>query len=52
MNWSSFAEFVEMGGQGLYVWGAYLMVAGGLAWELLMLVQRRRRALDDLGDPD
>lgn len=52
MNWGSLAEFLDMGGHGLYVWGAYLMLAAGLAWELLMLVQRRSRALDDLGDPD
>ena len=35
MNWNSFADFVAMGGYGLYVWGSYgvtlvLMVGEGL----------------------
>jgi heme exporter protein D len=47
MNWHSLADFLEMGGYGLYVWGAYGMSAAALGWELLMLVQRRRRALDE-----
>ena len=51
MNWSSFADFADfadMGGYALYVWGSYLMAAAALAWEGLMLQQRRRRALQDL----
>ncbi len=48
MNWHSLADFADMGGYALYVWGAYAMVAGALAWELGMLLQRRRRALQDL----
>jgi heme exporter protein D len=47
MNWSSLGEFVEMGGYGLYVWGSFLMAAAALAWEWLMLAQRRARALDN-----
>jgi heme exporter protein D len=47
MNWNSFAEFADMGGYALYVWGSYVMVAAALGWEALMLAQRRRRALDD-----
>lgn len=47
MNWSSFADFADMGGYGLYVWGSYLMTAVALAWEGAMLAQRRRRALED-----
>lgn len=47
MSWQSLADFLDMGGYALYVWGAYGMSAAALGWELLMLVQRRRRALDE-----
>lgn len=47
MNWSSLADFAEMGGQALYVWAAYLMAVLAVAWEALLLVQQRRSALDD-----
>jgi heme exporter protein D len=47
MNWNSLAEFAHMGGYALYVWGAYGMAALALGWELVMLMQRRRRATDD-----
>ena len=50
MNWHSFAEFGEMGGYALYVWGSYAMTAAALAWEALMLVQRQRRACQELRD--
>jgi heme exporter protein D len=50
MNWNSLSDFFAMGGYGLYVWGSYLMGAVVLAWEGLLLVQRRRRALSDLRD--
>jgi heme exporter protein D len=50
MTWSSFAEFTDMGGYALYVWGSYLMTAAALAWEALMLVLRRRRAIESLHD--
>ncbi len=48
MNWSSFADFADMGGYALYVWGSYFMAAAALGWEALMLVQRRHRAIEDL----
>lgn len=51
MNWSSVAEFAAMGGYALYVWGAYAVTGAALAWELLTLVQRRRRVLEDAGVP-
>ena len=50
MNWHSFAEFGEMGGYALYVWGSYAMTAAALAWEALMLVQRRRSVSQELRD--
>jgi heme exporter protein CcmD len=36
-----------MGGYGPYVWGSYIMVVAALAWELMDLAHRRRRALAD-----
>ena len=48
MNWSSFADFADMGGYALYVWGSYLMCTAALGWEALLLTQRRKRALLDL----
>jgi heme exporter protein D len=47
-HWSSLADFLAMGGYGLYVWGSFGVTAGALAWELVMLAQRRRRALDEM----
>jgi len=47
VNWSSLAEFADMGGYALYVWGSYAMALAALVWECVLLVQRRRRALDD-----
>lgn len=48
MAWNSLAEFADMGGYALYVWAAYFMTGAALAWEGVMLVQRRARALQDL----
>jgi heme exporter protein D len=42
MNWNSFAEFIAMGGYGLYVWGAFGTTAAVIACELLSLRSRRR----------
>jgi heme exporter protein D len=42
MNWGSWAEFLAMGGYGLYVWGSFGMCALVLAAECLSLAQRRR----------
>jgi heme exporter protein D len=48
MNWHSLADFADMGGYALYVWGSYGMALLALGWELLMLRQRRRRATDEV----
>jgi heme exporter protein D len=48
--WHSFAEFADMGGYALYVWGSYAMTGAVLGWEGLMLVQRRRSATEALRD--
>lgn len=48
MNWSSLSDFIDMSGHGPYVWGSFVLVAAAWFWECLMLVQRRRRVLEDL----
>jgi heme exporter protein CcmD len=50
MIWSNVADFASMSGHGLYVWGSFVMVIAAFFWEVLMLVQRRKRALEDLRD--
>lgn len=45
MNWGSSAEFLAMGGYGLYVWGSFLVTAACMAAEPLLLAHRRKRAL-------
>jgi heme exporter protein D len=51
MNWASWSDFFEMGGYGLYVWGSYAVTAGLIAMEVIMLLVRRRNALNRLGAP-
>jgi heme exporter protein D len=48
MNWHSLADFLDMGGYALYVWGSFGMTAVVLGWEVVMLAQRRRRAADEV----
>ena len=50
MNWASLSDFLAMGGYGLYVWGSYVVTAATLVWEVALLVQRRRRALQGVRD--
>ena len=47
MNWTSFGDFIAMGGYGLYVWGSFGMCVLVLGGELLSL-RSRRRALREL----
>ena len=49
MHWNSFADFVHMGGYGLYVWGSYGAALVLMLIEPLLVVQRRRRALAQSG---
>jgi len=44
MHWGSWQEFLAMGGNGRFVWGAYGMAALALACEVLMLRARAARA--------
>ena len=42
MNWTSWSDFVAMGGYGLYVWGSFGMVALVMAAEVAQIAARRR----------
>ena len=44
MSFSSFQDFVAMGGYGLYVWGSMGMCGAAIIAELV-LIHARRRAL-------
>lgn len=48
MYWKSLAEFLDMGGYALYVWGSYAVTAVVIGAELLALRGRRRHALEEL----
>ena len=57
--WSSWSEFVAMGGYGLYVWGSFGVTAAVIALEV-WFIGARRRALEqehalqrevDFGEP-
>jgi heme exporter protein D len=48
MHWNSFADFVHMGGYGLYVWGSYGAALVVMLIEPVLAVQRRRRALSNV----
>jgi heme exporter protein D len=50
MNWHSAAEFFNMGGYALYVWGAYALTGAILFIEPWLVARRRRRALIDASD--
>ena len=51
MNWNSAAEFFAMGGYGLYVWGSYAVAAACMLIEPVLVVRRRRRALQVAANP-
>jgi heme exporter protein D len=51
MNWSSWSDFVAMGGYGLYVWGSFGMTAIVVVGELVAL-RSRRKALRQLVQDD
>lgn len=42
MIWSSWADFLAMGGYGLYVWGSFGVTAAVIAGEIWALAARRR----------
>jgi heme exporter protein D len=41
MQWNSMADFLHMGGYGLYVWGSFGVCAAALVVEQLLLKRRK-----------
>ncbi len=52
MHWSSFSEFVRMGGYGFYVWGSYGATLVLLAGEVLVLLKRKRNLASRQSQPE
>jgi heme exporter protein D len=50
MNWTSFDQFVDMGGYGLYVWGAYGITLAAMLAEALLARHRLQAASAALRD--
>ncbi len=50
MNWSSWSQFIAMGGYGLYVWGSFGMCVVVLGMEVALIGLRRRGLKDGVHD--
>jgi heme exporter protein D len=50
MKWASLADFLGMGGYGLYVWGSYVVTIVLIAIEVIALAVRQRQALQHAGE--
>ena len=51
---TSLADFLAMGGYGLYVWGSYLVTAAVVVVEILAVrarLRNARRVADSMGEP-
>jgi len=48
--WSSWSDFLAMGGYGLYVWGSFGVTALVMAGEMLSLRLRRRALADEVDE--
>jgi heme exporter protein D len=48
MNWGSASEFFAMGGNGLYVWGSYAVVAVWMLYEPFAARRRHKDALQQI----
>lgn len=48
MNWTSFDQFLHMGGYGFYVWGSLCACALTMAGEVALLGQRQRHVIQRL----
>lgn len=51
MNWPSAAAFFDMGGYGLYVWGAYAVTVSVMLVEPWLVRRRLRHAVRDVANP-
>ncbi|SDA15687.1 heme exporter protein D [Nitrosospira sp. Nsp18] len=48
MNWTSVANFLDMGGYGFYVWGSYLVSLLCIVGEIVLVFNRKRTLLRHL----
>lgn len=49
MNWSSWSEFIEMGGYAKFVWWSYGVTAVFMVGEVILLSRRKRTIIQRLG---
>ena len=49
MIWASWAVFFAMGGYGFYVWGSYLLALVFISGETLLVLNRQRISLKNIG---
>lgn len=49
MIWSSFSDFLAMGGYGLYVWGSVIVTAILMGSEIIQIKQATKRFIDYSG---
>ncbi len=43
--WNSFADFLHMGGYGVYVWGSFGVTAAVMAIEPILVVRHRKTTI-------
>jgi heme exporter protein D len=48
IHWNSFADFLAMGGYGLYVWGSFGVTALVMAIEPIMVARNRKTTITRL----
>lgn len=51
MHWNSFADFVHMGGYGLFVWSAYGATLAVMLAEPWLAARRHRQAARAAAEP-
>ncbi len=55
MYWSSFSDFIQMGGYALFVWGSYLVTILALVIEIALLRSRnkalRKTLISEIREP-
>ena len=48
MNWTSWSDFISMGGYGYYVWGSYLISFICIVGEIILVSNRKRTLLKQI----
>ena len=50
LNWSTWSDFLAMGGYGLYVWGSFGVTALCMVADALIAIKRHRTARAQTGE--